>query len=132
MGGKSSSSSSTASTTKNLDMRVVGAEGSSNASTYIEASGSTVTLTDSGAVNGAFMFATGVERDAFGFAAEVAQDAFDMSSASQINANQTILDAVEGVKDAYSDAKQGEQNILAAVGLAVVAMVAVQVVKGNK
>lgn len=101
-------------------MRIAAADGSINSSAYIEASNSTVTVMDGGAVNAAFGFARGV-----------AADAFDFASASQVDTNQTITDAMEGVSEAYADAKQGEQKILTAVGLAVVAIVAVQVVRGR-
>jgi hypothetical protein len=123
-GSKSSSSSASTNTTntstKNVDMRIAADAGAISSSAYIEASGSTVTVLDDGAIH-----------SAFGFAREVAADAFEMATASQVNTNQTITDAMEGVADAYVDAKQGEQKILTAVGLAVVAIVAVQVVKGK-
>lgn len=120
-GGKSKSAATTTTTTstKNVDMRIAAADGSINSSAYIEASGSTVNVLDGGAIHAAF-----------GFAREVAADAFDMATASQVNTNETITDAMEQVAEAYADAKQGEQKVLTAVGLAVVAIVAIQVVKG--
>jgi len=118
-GGKSKSSSSASTSTKNVDMRIAAADGSINSSAYIEASSSTVNVLDGGAVHAAF-----------GFAREVAADAFDMASASQVNTNETINEAMDQVAQAYADAKQGEQKVLTAAALAVVVIVALQVTKG--
>lgn len=99
-------------------MRIAADSGSTNSSSNVEANNSTVTMVDNGAVNAAF-----------GFANNVARDAFDLASASQIDASKTMTDALHSVESAYADAKQGEQKILTAVGIAVVAMVAVRAVK---
>jgi hypothetical protein len=119
MAGSSKSSSSAS--TNNIDMRIAADTGSINTSSYVEASGNAVvTMTDSGAVH-----------DAFGFARQVMADAFDSATASQIETSRTVNDALNSVAEAYSDAKQGEQKVLTAVGLGVVAMVAVQALKGK-
>lgn len=120
-GSKSSSSSSSQAntTSKNIDMRIAADAGSSNASSYVDATNSTVTVVDAGAV-----------QSAFGFASEVTRDAFNQAAASQMDTNKTLNEALDSVEKAYADAKQGEQKILTAVGLAVVAMVAVKTVKG--
>lgn len=108
-GGGGSSSSSSDQTTQNTDMRVVGGDGSSN----VSAQNSTVTMIDGGAVSGAF-----------GFAKEVSAQAFNFASASQIDTQKTVSDAMGRVADAYSTAKAGEQKIFAGAALAVVGVVA--------
>lgn len=105
----SSSASTQATTTTNTDARVVGGDSSTN----ISAAGSTINMTDSGAVHAAF-----------GFAEHVSKDAFDMVSAAQINTANTAKNAMEKVTDAYSTAKAGEQKIFAGAALAVVGVVA--------
>lgn len=117
---ESVSSSTTSTSSQNIDMRIAAADGSVNSSAFIDANNSTVTVVDGGAVN-----------SAFGFARDVAADAFNLAAASQIDTNKTITDALNSVEEAYADAKQGEQKILTAVGLAVVAMVGVQAFKGK-
>jgi hypothetical protein len=105
----SSSSASTSSTTNNTDMRVVGGDMSTNVSAH----GSTINVTDAGAVH-----------EAFGVVNAVTQNAFDFAHATQIDTSQTVHDALGQVTDAYSTAKAGEQKIFAGAALAVVGVVA--------
>ncbi len=103
----SSSSASTSTATTNTDARVVGGEKSTN----ISAANSTISVavSDSGAI-----------QQAFGFAGEVTDNAFDAVEKSSAQ-----------LANAYSEAKAGEQKILVGVGVAIVAIVAVQSFKGR-
>lgn len=103
----SSATSSQANTsTANYDLRVAGG----NNSTNVSASNSTVWVTDNGAVNNAFGFA----RDAFNGAVG------------------GFAKSAEMVKDAYSEAKAGEQKVLVGMGLIITGVVAVAALRGMK
>lgn len=122
-GGDSSSSSSQSTSTQQYDMRVNGGNGSSN----VSATNSTVTVTDAGAVSGAF-----------GFAEAVTRGAFNVATASQNAAEDVMTDAMEGVlksqsqiADAYANAKAGEYKIVAIGALAVVGLVAAKSFRGK-
>lgn len=119
----SKSQSNPATTTTNIDSRVVGGDNSTN----ISAHGSTIQLTDAGAVGGAF-----------GFAREAVKDAFDFATGNQTRATAVLTSAIEGVsknteqlKDAYETAKAGEQKVLVGVAVAIVAVVGVAALRGR-
>lgn len=103
-GGSSSSSSQANTETHNSDLRVVGG----NNSTNVSAQNSTVQVLDQGAIV-----------QAFGFA----HDVMDSAMAG-------INSAVGEVRDAYSEAKAGEQKVLVAGGLMILGVVALTAVKG--
>ncbi len=118
---KSSSQANQSSTT--VDKRIAGGDGSIN----LSGDGSTITVTDAGAVNAAF-----------GFARDTARDAFDFATGSATRSNQIVGEALEGVAkavdevgDAYSEAKAGEQKVLVGMGLVVVGVVAVAALRGG-
>jgi hypothetical protein len=110
----SSSSSSQSSATTTKDMRVAGG----NSSTNISADNSSITVSDAGAIH-----------DAFGFAAQVSANAFaGVAQADSATADQ-VKQALASVQQAWSDAKQGEQKILVAMGVIVVGLVATAAIK---
>lgn len=137
MGGKSSADASTTT----IDQRAVTETGfaltsSGKSKTNFNQTDSGVVVATGGKSNVTVQTSDmGAIGQAFGFAREVARDAFDMSAASQVDVSRTITDAMNGVQDAYAEAfagaKQGEQKVLVAVGLGVVAMVAVSALKGK-
>lgn len=114
---ESESSSSTASTTQNIDKRVVGGDASVN----VSGDGTHVTTIDAGAVG-----------QSFGFARAALKDAIDFAIGSASRQQAVLVDAIEGVResneqlaDAYETAKAGEQKVLVGVAVAIVAVVAV-------
>jgi hypothetical protein len=141
MGGKSSADASTKSTT--IDQRAVTESGVALTASERAKLNFNQNQTDTGVIvtagaksNVAVQTSDmGAITEAFGFARSVARDAFDMSAASQVDTSRTITDAMNKVEDAFSEAyvgaKQGEQKVLAVVGMGVVAMIAMQALKGK-
>lgn len=121
----SRSSSTTSSENNNYDQKVQVAEGATGIST---SGNSSVTLTDQGAVG-----------KAFDFAAMLATNAASEAAASSASNNQIAQSAMQSVQAAYKDtdaklaaayegAKTGEQKIMVAAALAVVAVVAIKII----
>lgn len=124
-GGSSSSVSSTTNNTKTSDMRVVGGDNSTNASTQIDATNSTVTVTDMGAVKAGMELGT------------KAIDASTKSAAAALDAGGNIFDgALNAVSDAnqrlalaYQSGQAGDQTSLKYAGFVVVGLAAVMLLK---
>lgn len=132
-GGDSSSTS--ASTTNNIDQRATGGNGSQNVSA---SGGATVNVTDAGAISQAFGFADSALKGAYTDVAASRSNTASTAGAAiaavqntSQQATQAITDAFSKssaqVADAYSTAKAGENKILVAAGLVVVGIVAVKV-----
>lgn len=128
---RSSSDSSQTQTQESQDNRITGGEGSINLSTSRSSIGGSVniTSTDFGTVSKAFDFAT-----------LIAKGAADASAASGAQVTETAKSAIESVKAAYGDvgdkldkayenSKAGEQRVMVAAALGVIALVAI---KGGK
>ncbi len=113
---ESSSSSSSNQTTTNVDKRLVGGEGSIG----ISGDNSSVTLVDAGAVSASF-----------GFAREALKNAIQVAASSATETADTATAALDKVKDAYSEAKAGEQKVLVGVGVIVVGVIAVAALRGG-
>lgn len=122
----SNSDSSQRSETNNVDARVAGGEGSYNLSTVN--SSVNVSLTDQGAVTQAF----GFSREALGKSLEFAEAADKRAGVLVADALDNVQNAVDQIKDAYSEAKAGEQKVLVAGGLIIAGIVAVQALKGAR
>jgi uncharacterized beta-barrel protein YwiB (DUF1934 family) len=122
--GGGNSSSSTSNETQNIDQKIQTAAGS----TGVSASGnSVVTMLDGGAVG-----------KAFDFAANIAQGAAQEATASSASIQSMATSAMQSVQSAYKDttgtvaaayetAKAGEQKIMVAVAMSILAIVAIKV-----
>lgn len=114
---ESESSTNAPTTTYNIDKRVAGGTGTQ---TIVSADSSTVTVTDGGAVQAAFGFATNALNKTLDSINSAAQQTFD-----------TVQGSEARVADAYETAKAGEQKILVGIGLAIVGVVAVAALRGR-
>jgi hypothetical protein len=120
-GGGSSSSESTNQTT-NTDSRVVSGDNSNilNA-TGNEINNSTINVTDHGAVAGAIDLAkTSVNSNV------------TVTQAALGTTKEVFADALEGVQDAYSTAKAGDQKIVSIAGLAVIGIAAAALIANRR
>jgi len=120
-----SSSSSTAATTKNADMRVVGGDNSTNASTQIEATNSTVTMTDMGAVKAGMELGT----QAIAASTKTSQAALDAGGNMFDGALNAVSDANQRLALAYQSGQAGDQVSLKYAGFVVVGLAAVMLFK---
>lgn len=125
---RSTSDSSQTQTQESQDNRITGGEGSINLSTSRSNIGGSVNIstTDFGTVS-----------KAFDFAALMAQGAAETSAASGAQVTATAKSAIESVKNAYGDvgekldkayenSKAGEQKIMMAAAIGVIALVAIK------
>lgn len=126
-----SSTSTSAQTTTNTDRRVV-ADNGAFALSAGDVTGSTITLTDLGAIDKAFTFAAANDQQTgknISNTLAFAKDIFDQGLTVLDKAGQQIQQQTELVAKAY-DTAQGagdQKTILAAAGLAAVAIVAIKV-----
>lgn len=102
--------------TYNIDKRIASGADSVN----VSADNSTVTVTDRGAVNAAFGFASDAFKQAVGAIGDQASQAVSAVQASE-----------QTVADAYVTAKAGEQKVLVGVGIAIVGVVAIAALRGH-
>jgi hypothetical protein len=102
----SKSSSEANTTTQNYDQRIA----AGNNSTNVSANNSTVSVLDAGAINQSFGFSKSVYNSAM----------------------QGLTMSVASIKDAYSEAKAGEQKVLVAGGLMILGVVALAAVRGKQ
>lgn len=121
-GGGGSSSSESSNQTTNTDSRVVSGDNSNilNA-TGNTISGSTINVTDQGAVAGAIDLAkTSVNSNV------------TVTQAALGTTKEVFADALEGVQDAYSTAKAGDQKIVSIAGLAVIGIAAAALIANRR
>ena len=119
-GGGGSSSSSTTNNTYNTDARVAGGDDSTNVS--INGNSNTpINLTNISTDNGAVAGALDLARTSITSSQTVA-------SASMGTTKATFESALDGVTDAYSTAKAGDQKIVAIAGMAVVGLAAAAII----
>jgi hypothetical protein len=124
-GGSSSSAASTSSTTENTDMRVIGGNDSTNTSTKIDATNSTITLTDAGAIQaGAVLASQAIEASTASSAA-----ALDAGGNMFNGALTAVSKANEQLTQAYQQGQAGDQTSLKYAGFIVVGLAAVMIFK---
>jgi len=120
-GGSSSSAASTSSTTENTDMRVVGGNDSTNTSTKISATDSTITMIDAGAVKAGMDLGS----QAIDASVKSSQAAIDSGANMFEGALGAVKDANERLALAYQSGQAGDQTSLKYAGFIVVGLAAV-------
>lgn len=141
LGGDSSSSANQTQTTETQDNRIASAVGSANINNSRGTIGGNVNLTtistDHGAVDGALALTDSTVSRAFSFAKGITTQAANENAASLGAVQATASSAVQSVKAAYADSnktiadayqtsKAGEQKILVAGALALLAIVGIK------
>lgn len=121
-------SSSTAATTNNTDMRVVGGDGSSNVSAQNSGSGDMkIISTDHGAVSGGLQLAT------HALDANTAVSTASMNTTTDVfkGALGAVTDANQRLALAYQSGQAGDQTSLKYAGFVVVGLAAVMLFKNK-
>lgn len=122
-GGDSSSSAATTNNTETTDMRVVGGNDSTNTSTKIAATNSTIQITDAGAVK------AGLDLGSQAIAASVkaGQAVADAGGSMFEGALEAVSKANENLSKAYQQGQAGDQVALKYAGFIVVGLAAVMI-----
>lgn len=121
----SKSSSASHTTNNNYDQKNQVAEGG----TGVSASGNArVTLTDQGAVGKAFDFAALLSQGAASERAASSASTTQMAQSAMQSVQSAYKDVGTNLASAYEGAKAGEQKIMVAAALALVALVAIKLI----
>lgn len=124
-GGDSSSSAATTNNTENTDMRVVGGNDSTNTSTKIAATNSTIQITDNGAVKAGMDLGS----QAIDATVKTSQAAMDSSGNMFAGALGAVSEANKQLTQAYQQGQAGDQVALKYAGFIVVGLAAVMIFK---